>query len=90
MPGLAGESKELRKKLADRDETDATPKTTPKCRGKKRATAVSKWIIALEAELEKAKTAQARLADILARSKTDAFNARSGLNLFRVRLGKAK
>lgn len=56
IPGLAAEVKKLRKKLAECEKTDAASKSAPK-RRKKRATAASRRLVALVAELPNARAA---------------------------------
>lgn len=63
----------------NREETDITAKNTLKVRMWKCATAVNKQLVAPEAELDGAKSAQARLADISSRSEVDATMVRAVL-----------
>lgn len=75
--GFAAEAKELREKLADRENVDAASKSAPKRRGKKRATAAEKRMAALNTELADAKALHLQIVEVATRSTADANKARA-------------
>lgn len=88
IAGLAAEAKKLRENLTDCVKTDGTSRPSPKCRGRKRVTTTDKRLIALEAKLEEAETAHARLADISARYNANSAETRPGPGSLRYVLAK--
>lgn len=86
----ASETKELRRKLADRELTKALAKVTQKGRGRRHATAACMQVIALVTLLAEAKKARAQLVDISTQSETDVGKARADPESCRVRPGKVK
>lgn len=90
LSGVVAEAKVLREKLADCEKLDAAARTALNGRGKKRATATNLRVVAPEAELAEAKTTNARLVGIIARSEANAIKARAELEGSEIRLAEVE
>lgn len=90
VPGLTAEAKELKKKLVEYKKTDATAKTNPKSRGRKRAIATDKRMIAPEVELADTKSAHAQLIDVSIRSEAAVLKTRADLKRCKVHFCKVE